>query len=51
MPMFRKVNFDKFRRILYLQKITDFLKFNTNDKLICKFNDSHPTIAAYVAYR
>lgn len=41
--MFRKINFDKFPgEFPIFTKITDFLKFNTDDKLTCKFNDQYP---------
>ena len=41
--MFRKVNFDKFPgEFPQFTKITEFLKFNKDDKLTCKFNDQYP---------
>ena len=41
--MFRKVNFDKNPdEFPIFTKITEFLIFNSDDKLTCKFNDQYP---------
>ena len=41
--MFRKINFDKFPgEFPIFTSITDFLQFNKEEKLTCKFNDQYP---------
>jgi len=41
--MFRKVNYDKFPgEFPQFTKITDLLKFDSTQKLTCKFNDQYP---------